>query len=375
MRRSAPSFRLLPSAALTAAVLAVTSSSAGRADSALVEDAYRSAVAAWAAGSFGDAYAAVAELEERFTGGEAIRCIDWAESHTARELAAADPEALLPLLALQVNLWRLHIRDHAFWLALMTRERLEPWLDLYVERAEAGGTARAARLLVFWADSMLASGFPQDTRRLLDRALRYSPELSEALYLRALVAERSWEYEEALPYLRQLLTLDPGDHHARLRYGVNAGRIGRVEEAVFELAAVARSEAEPWSRIIAYEELGRLEAGRGRLEEAITTVQESLGHFPESEQLALQLAFFLRLRDDRPSLLAGHILDAWVEDTGAAPRFRYEHEPRNIDELARRLAEDVESRRSRLGRALEEVMSASDRESSPHCRRKARLLR
>lgn len=256
--------RLLPAMAMALIVLTGPTARAAGEDSAIVEDAYRAAVAAWAAGSFDEGNRDLEDLEARFDDQRDQPCVDWAESHTVEELSAADPEALLPVLAVHVNLWRLHTRSHGFRLAFMTRERLERWLDLYAGRAGPGAGARAADLLVFWAKSMLASGFPQDTGEVLDLALSYVPELPEALYLRVLVAERSWDYEQALPFLEKLMALDPSDPHARLRYGVNLGRCGRIADAARELAAVARSGGEPWERILAYEELAReLDEARG----------------------------------------------------------------------------------------------------------------
>ena len=347
---------------------------AERPESVAVEDAYRATLAAWADGSFEAAVGALADLESRFAAGGPAACVAWARHNTLASLSRAEPESLLPALTLHVDTWLRHVRQKQFWLAFSATREALPIVELYVGTGETGAGERAGWLLVHWAALLIESSYPEGADDLLDAALVHAPELAEALLLRALLAERAWEYEAALPDLDRLLALRPGDDHARLRRGVNRARAGNLDAAVSDLGTVARGHGDAWVRVLAYEELARLASARGRGDDAVALLQEALGRFPESEQLAVQLTHHLRRRDGRPSLLAGEVLNAWIADTGVAPRLRYEHEPRRLGELRARLYAEMDRRRPLLASALSELAGDAGRPTSPLCRKQARWL-
>lgn len=346
-----------------------------RPDSLVVEDAYRATLATWADGRFDHAVGALADLESRLAADEAAACLAWARRNTLEGLAREEPESLLPVLTLHVDTWLRHVREKRYAFALAATREALPGLELYAETGGEGAGEHAGRLLVHWAELLISSPYPEGADELLDAALVHAPELPEALLLRALLAERAWDYEVALPDLDRLLELRPEDDHARLRRGVNLARAGRFDDAVRDLGMVARGRGDAWMRVLAYEELARLASLHGRGDDAIALLQEALGQLPESEQLAVQLTYHLRRRDGRPSLLAGEVLNAFIADTGVAPRLRYEHEPRRLGELRPRLFAEVDRRRPLLAAALARLpRDDAGRPTSPVCRRKARWL-
>ncbi|RMH17699.1 MAG: hypothetical protein D6696_15060 [Acidobacteria bacterium] len=342
----------------------------------VIEDAYRLALRHWGSGRLELGGGLLVDLEQRFAGSEERACIDRLERHTFERLLDAEPEAGLVVMGLHVALWAEQVKQRHFALAIGTEQRLEGWIDAYAEAAGEAAAEPLAWLLVHWGEVKGWSLYPAGAEELLARAAALAPLRTEAPRLSILLAEKTWRYNAAVAWAERLLAIVPGDPEAALRHAVNLARTGKEEASRAELAALAAGDAEPWVRILAYEELARLETRRGAPGRAIALLQEATGRFPRSEQLALQLAHALRRRDGRPSPLAVEILDAWQGDAGPSPRVRYDSEPRRIDGLRQHLQAALDRRRPLLARTLEAI-EADDgtRIKAPHCWGKLRLLR
>ena len=316
-----------------------------------VRAAYRQALRPLAAGDATAARQAVAELEAPLvrgpSGSEDLADV---ELSVARDLVAAGPHSLIPVILLHESLYREAQARRDPLLSTHARELTHRLVALYAERSgDAAGRKMAARLLLGLAADFVAAAPPGLLNRFLQQVLAFDETNTTVLLCLAVQAERTGRYPEAVDHLEKLLRADPGHGEARLRLAVNLRRLGKTRDADRLLAGLTQAPAdaapEPWVLALACHELARAQIAAGQLKEAEQVLLDSLKRLPGDEKLLLQLAQLYDLRSDptsarrtlarlKPAPASG------AANASEAARHRYNQFPFDLLDKARKELEE-----------------------------------
>lgn len=316
--------------------------------------AYREALKQLAAGREAEALAAVAALEDSILQrpGTPVRLEDLVEIEVgvAAELAAVDPESLVPLLRFHRRLHETAASKRRRQGSTMAREVALRLIDLYRQ----DGRAELARSFeAIFADTLLRAGVRSRADPLFRRVLAEDPGNELALLELAVDSERRGARTEALGYAEDLLRAQPDHGEARLRRALSLKHLGYTADAVKALQSLIRDETEGWRLRIAYQELARLLTVAG-LPGAEQALREGLARLPGDEKLTLLLAASLErsgLRGEAREVLAG--FEPEGADGGGAARHRYNGLPDELLEtLQAELDREAAAHLSNLGAAL-----------------------
>jgi tetratricopeptide (TPR) repeat protein len=309
---------------------------------------YRRALQRLAAGEEVEARRTVAELERNaFMANPAKALPELREMtfKTASLLVEEDPDSLMPIIMLHHDLVHSYtvrnqvvLANHAWRLTADLSEMLCD-IDKSAECRD-----RAAQILVSLACFMSEETATSAATALFSRALKMAPDNPTALMGLAAIHERMGSYEKALPLLEKLVTLEPRYYEAKLHYGVNLSRTGRVKRAAVNLRSLVRGGPPAWIRILAYQELAQLMINGNRLVVAEQVLREGATRFPRNQRLRIQLAFLLD-RTQRP-WEAAELMEALEPARNGGegtPRLRYamwrptrfESERRKLESFAR----------------------------------------
>jgi len=201
------------------------------------------------------------------------------------------------------------------------------------------------------AAALVAEGLHAEAAETYDRLLRRTPNDAAARYNYGTLLYRASRYAEAAEQFRRAIRLDPTLARARYNLATLAQREGRLHEARdewtafvaldpgvasawFNLGVVQMDFDEPaaaadcFARAVeldpanadAWLNLGLARAFADRLEEAVATLTEAAGKFPEEPLILAQLAVFHGVLADRegPNAEAHRRLAQWLEDRVAA---------------------------------------------------------
>jgi tetratricopeptide (TPR) repeat protein len=327
----------------------------GRRLRSVARAAYREALARLAAGGDAEALAAVAALEDSLLGrADRPASVDQLveiEAGAAGELAAVDPESLVPLLRLHQRLYDDATVKRRLQGSTVAREVVFRLTDLYRGR----GPELARRVTATFGVELVRSGIRGMGGQMLRRALADDPGDEIALLELAVDAERRGDRAEAAGRLEALLRVHPDNPEARLRLALDQARLGRTAEARQALSALIRQETGGWRLSLACQELARLLMAAGDPAGAERTLREGLERLPGDEKLTLLLAAYLERTGGAAAAreaLAG--LKPETGEGGGAARHRYNLPPE--EPLATALAgldREAESRRAALATALE----------------------
>ena len=269
----------------------------------LLARAYEEVLRSYAAGA---GERAVADLRRLEVGALADAAKDHADllaalregqNTVAERLAEREPDSLVPLLLLHLEVHDLHLENRDLRLASHTRDRVSAVAELY---ARTGRSETAARLA---SDALTAIGsYLQGAnaltsgRKLLARAVELDPRNLEARLCIALGHESHGEYPEALRALDELAKYGGADDEVRLRRATTLGRLGRVDEAVALYESLVAGSAQTWVVTLAYQELARIHLARDRPAAAVVALERGARRFPRDPTILLQLSFALERR-------------------------------------------------------------------------------
>lgn len=320
-----------------------------------VANAYRQVLQRLADGDRAGALHGLVEVERQVlaSGQEAPQALlDEAEGMVLDALAAAQPQALLPLVTLHGRAYDVYREELDFGLSTHARETsiaiAERYADEVQRRAaqrraasrgdaaavsEAEEEAETARTLASNAlgsfGAYLQTAQVRTTgRALLRRALEIDPQNRSALMHLAIGLEKTGDYQESTQVLERLVNLDPKSPEGRLRLAVNLRRLGRRGQAAGELRGLVSEDNPPWVLVVAYEELASMLLEDGKAGDAVALLDAAVGRLPGEGRLLIQLAYAL----DR----AGHParsrqvlarLAPSEEDAAGSPRHRYNRWP------------------------------------------------
>jgi tetratricopeptide (TPR) repeat protein len=301
-----------------------------------------------------------------------IHARDWQIAEIRRNanwLAEADPEVLVPLIALEVNLHThaigLHSDDH---IASKLIGRSEIIIELlvklgsdYLERADHVEAAPiVSRLLTCTAIHYRDHRYRhreklENALSLLELALKVNPENTVARHIQGCIEEKRGRYGRAARSFQRLLELIPKNQEVRLRLALCLLRDGRVEPAEALLGEVARGDGPAWVRSLAWQELAQLQTARGDRQEALAVVRRGIAQLGEDRWLQLLLLFLLDDRSTESSTLLARLSDGRDRRWQASPRVRYGEPPAEFTLMLEQLRQDIMDRLPRLEQALGRV--------------------
>lgn len=291
--------------------------------------------------------------------GEVERLLE-AEIEVIRWLGVRDLEAVVPLLALHHDAYRLYIERGEPFLAGHSSRLAASVADLYAREGDSEGSrilgASALASLGIYAQK---SGVKLQSVGLMLHALELDPDNEAALLGLASVQERSGNYHRAAEHLLALLQAHPGHREGRLRMAVNLDRLGSRGDAVSLFDALAAEPENDWVAAVALQELARIHRQEGRLDRAEEVLWSGLERLPDNGRLRTQLALVLDLR--RLPRRALSVIQELPQESerieGPSARRRYGMGPQEAFERVRAALD--ESAESRVGR-LAELLGATD---------------
>lgn len=347
-----------------------------------IREDYRAALGHLAAGDVGGAVAAVSALEGRAVEGRSMEAVEEVEAAQLGVLAAPaerQPELLVPVLALHLDLYRHYSARRRFLLAAHAQNMVVELAELYAER----GGSRGARITAAAALASLG-GFLQEkeiksgSERLFRLALELDESSEAALLGLAASHERFGEREEAISYLERLLRLRGEHAEGRLRLAMNLRQQGRLKVSgeLLEGLTARDPPPEPWILALAYQERARLAQRGGDWAGAAELLQEAVARLeaaadappapPRGDRgqakLRLQLAYVLdRLgKPRRAAEILEPALRVAPRGEVESARLRYGRWPQAALEAGRRaLAESAAVRRPLLAELVEGEEGAS----------------
>lgn len=280
-----------------------------------------------------------------------------AEVAVVRWLGQRDLEALVPVLALHHDAYRLYIQRSVPILAGHSSRLAASLADLYAREGGSEGSrvlgARALASLGIYAQQM---GVKLQGLGLLLAALEFDPGSRAALLGLATIHERSGNYHRAAEYLLQLIDRYPRSREGRLRMAVNLNRLGSDRDAVRLLKALIAEPENDWIALVAFQELAGIQRRAGELELAEELLWQGLERFPEDGRLRAQLALVLdhRRLPKRSLAVINELYKEAGRNEGPSARRRYGMGPQEAYAEARAaLEESAASRVSRLAQLLE----------------------
>jgi len=281
-----------------------------------------------------------------------------AEVAVVRWLGVRDLEAIVPLLALHHDAYRLYIERGEPILAGHSSRFAASMADLYARQGDSEGSrvlgARALASLGIYAQQM---GVKLQGLGLLLAALEFDPHSEAALLGLATIHERSGNYHRAAEYLLDLLEAYPQHREGRLRMAVNLRRLGSTDDAQRLLEGLIAESETDWIDEVAFEELSNLYREAEQFDKAEEVLWDGVERFPDSGRLRTQLALVLDLRRlPQRSLAVIRELPKTADRTAEpSARRRYGMGPQRAYEEARAaLEESAASRIGRLARLLDD---------------------
>jgi len=327
----------------------------GRARRALGQ-AYRAILARLAGGDREGALADLVRIENEVI--DTVREVPFeflqeAQTEVLTSLAAADPEALLPVVSLSMDAYDRHRETLDYGLATHSRRIAESAATLFAKGSTAEGSARlaAGALAQLGAELQIAHVLIA-AQELLERALALDPENRFALLNLAAGREKTGDYPGAVDLLARLVELDPKSPEGRVRLAINLLRLGRAGEGTAILGRVISEDNPAWVLTLAYEELAAHHLAAGRPGAAADLLAQAVGRLPEQSRLLVQLSY-AQERAGRAGDAARTIQRLGAGD-GASPRHQYNSWPvEEREAIAQRIVEAAMVRMPSLAAALE----------------------
>jgi tetratricopeptide (TPR) repeat protein len=142
------------------------------------------------------------------------------------------------------------------------------------------------------------AGKREDAARIAQRGLALDTVSLESIWSSLFVGaelEREGRSEQALPYYRRALRLDPGSEEALRLLGEALERLGRSAEAQEYLSHAGGNDPE---NLAGRERLGRIAYGAGRFPEAVSHLRVVTSRDPGNVELRLLIAGALMSMND-----------------------------------------------------------------------------
>lgn len=309
------------------------------------------------AGRDGDARLALVDLETRALDGSggAVPTLAKAELALCRDLAKRDPEAIVPLALLWLDVYRAERARQGFLLSTHARTMVSSLVDLYVASGSGEGSKHlGARILAVLGAELQSVGLTRLATTTLDRSLALDPANELAALALSAELERRQATADMLTRLQVLVAAQPDHREASLRLGIAELRLGRDGAGRERLGRLLSPEAPAdWIYAVAAQELVRLDIRGKQFERAEATAKSALERLAGNEKLSLALAA-LEDRLGRAGASRSR-LEAIprAERSGVGERARYGEPPRDaLARVEREVRDSAKPRRDRLAAAL-----------------------
>lgn len=276
-----------------------------------------------------------------------------AETAVVESVAAADPEALVPVANLHLLAHHRSWAAHRFDLAAHARAMAAAVAERYASAGGDGAAEIAAEVLAAVGDDLERAGVVHAARERLEKALQLDPRNGFVLLRLAASYERDGEYGRAADLLEDLVAADPKAPAARLRLAVNLLRLGKRQRGLAVLGRLIREHNPDWVLVVAYEELAKDRLRSGDPDGAVTVLRRGLARLPDQGRLAIQLAYTLDRAGRRRDAVAALERLSVSAGSEASPRHLYSVWPAGgREELDASLARAALLRLGALGHAL-----------------------
>jgi Flp pilus assembly protein TadD len=222
-------------------------------------------------------------------GAEPLATLDAAEMAVARELAAANVESLVPVMALHDGLCSAYRSRRLYALSSHTLLLVERLAELYA--TGGGAAALASRALASVGGLLQEADLANGSRRLFARALELDAANQAALLGLAASFERYGQYARAVEVLERSVASHPEDAEGWMRLAVNLQRTGRRGRAREVLAKLASGPGPEWVQALAQEEVARSLLTTGQVEEAAAGLAGAVSARPDEGGLRFLLAY------------------------------------------------------------------------------------
>jgi tetratricopeptide (TPR) repeat protein len=255
----------------------------------------------------------------------AVSRLDDAQNRVTRELLEHDPECLLPVLLLHLDLERRYrqMGDASPFLLEATRSRVRALAQVYAEEASSDmGRSLAALALVELARALEQAQQRLSTLLVLREAIALDPASPEVLLDLAFQLESHGFDDEAATILERLLELAPRSDEGRLRLALSRSRAQRHAEAAELLGRVIRDGGSESVLAVAYQELGYSLIRQQRFEEAVRVLRQAVGRLPRVQRLHLELAYALD-RAGQAGAARAAVVALPADDGRPSPRLSY----------------------------------------------------
>ncbi len=295
------------------------------------------------------------ELESRVLESSTLEDLEKVQNGTLATLLKSAWPGLLPVILLHADAVRGYRAASRSGLAGHAERMVQRLTLTYAERVPGADARRdAVWILTQLAAEQRRQGTLSRAEALYRRALKIDPENGDVVLALAAVHERLGRYGEAVDVLESMSwnRLAP---EARLRLAMNLQRQRQRDEAERLLRRLSDRGRVDWIRVIACEELAKLELERGDAEAAVRTLRRGLERWPGHPALEVQLAYVLD-RLERPAeatelleKIGGRALPHTPSE-----RYRYNEWPRTeLDDGRRELDERAAAGLDDLARALD----------------------
>ena len=260
--------------------------------------------------------------------GEGLPALYRGEMILAEELAAEEPEALVPLISFHLELY-LHYRGQREFALASHSRHLGAELAVLYARSRDTDSARtiASQALTSLATEMLDAGLRTAGGTALEEALDLDERNDAARLQLAAHYERLGNYKPAVDILRKLVHYNPKSAEGRLRLALNHRRTGDVRRAERELRELISETNPAWTLTVAYTELANLYLDQNREAAAVVLLRRAVDRLPDQERLYIQLAYALdrqrRFLEARRVLARLAARDHHQDNGAPSPRHRY----------------------------------------------------
>jgi tetratricopeptide (TPR) repeat protein len=332
-----------------------------------IATAYRQVLEQFAAGRREEGVSRLLALETEVVDGaekpqRGLRHLTEAQNRVTRDLLDRDPECLLPLLVLHLDLQDRYLARGGVssYLLHAARARVRGLAATYAAKAETEmAPALAAMSLVELAETLERGQQRVSALIILREAITLDPTNPDVLLDLAYQYENHGFDSDARALLERLLEIEPRSDEGRLRLAMNLLRAGRHDAAAAILTRLVRDAGTEWVLAVAYEELGQSLLQARRTDEAVRLLREGVGRLPAVQRLYIQLAYALDRNGQRRS--GREVVAAMPPDDGrASPRLLYRVAPEDGSQRSRdALVRHGTARLPLLTRALTSVGGAS----------------
>jgi Flp pilus assembly protein TadD len=266
-----------------------------------IETAYEEVLGLLASGRLDDATSTLMRLERRAIEAhdnprKAVKWISGAQNRVTAKVLKHDPECLLPLLLLHLELQSRYVeeRDTSALPVHATRSRIRSLAEVYATDAKQEMAPQlAAAALVELAAVLERSGYLTSALIVLREALALDQSNTDVILDLAYQYEHHRFRSEALALLRRLLELDPHSDEGRLRLAMILYRFEQDSEALTLLHQLVDDATTEWVLAVAYQELAHSMLRRDRFADAARLLEEAVRRLPANPRLRIELSYAL----------------------------------------------------------------------------------